>query len=131
MSNDNTASHLQALDGGYLPVRERSLEEATRLDPPPLDRLTAWYRIFRHAHPTMLRAVIYLRMQATRGSQSVIHRLVAKLDSGSLGHPQQITLLGQARISLSAYTCFCHSTLCQLLILYVAFQISPMQAASE
>ena len=131
MFNDNTASHLQTLDGGYLLVRERSLEEATRLDPPPLERLTAWYRIFRHAHPTMLRAVIYLRMQATRGSQSVIHRLVAKLDSGSLGHPQQITLLGQARISLSAYTCFCHSTLCQLLILYVAFQISPMQAASE
>jgi len=131
MSHSNTASHLQALDGGYLPVRGLSLEEATQLDPPPLDRLTAWYRIFRHAHPAILRAVIYLRMQATRGSQSVIQRLVAKLDSGSLGHPQQITLLGQARISLSAYTCFCHSTLCQLLILYVAFQISPMQAASE
>ena len=131
MFNDNTASHLQTLDGGYLLVRERSLGEATRLGLPPLDRLTAWYRIFRHAHPAILRAVIYLRMQATRGSLSVIHRLVAKLDSGSLGHPQQITLLGQARISLSAYTCFCHSTLCQLLILYVAFQISPMQAASE
>ena len=71
MFNDNTASQLQALDGGYLLVRERSLEEATRLDPPPLDRLTAWYRIFRHAHPAILRAVIYLRMQATRGSQGV------------------------------------------------------------
>ena len=131
MFNDNTASQLQTLDGGYLLVRERSLEEATRLDLPPPDRLTPWCGLFRHAHPAILRAVIYLRMQATRGSQSVIHRLVAKLDSGSLGHPQQITLLGQARISLSAYTCFCHSTLCQLLILYVAFQISPMQAASE
>ena len=57
MFNDNTASHLQALDGGYLPVRERSLEEATRLDLPPFDLLTAWYRIFRHAHPTVLQGL--------------------------------------------------------------------------
>ena len=55
MFNDNTASHLQALDGGYLPVRERSLEEATRLDPPPLDRLTPWCGIFWHFHPAVLR----------------------------------------------------------------------------
>ena len=55
MFNDNTASHLQALDGGYLPSRERSLEEATRLDPPPLDRLTPWCGLFRHAYPAVLR----------------------------------------------------------------------------
>ena len=55
MFNDNTASHLQTLDGGYLLVRERSLEEATRLDPPPLDRLTPWCGIFWHFHPAVLR----------------------------------------------------------------------------
>ena len=130
MFNDNAASHIQALDGGYLPVRERDLEEAIRLVPPPLDRLTPWEGIFPHAHPAISRAVIYLRMQATRGSRSVIQRLVAKLDSDNLAHPQQITLLAQAKISLSTSTRFCHSTLCPLLMLYVAFQISPMQAAS-
>ena len=57
MFNDNTASQLQALDGGYLPVRGRSLEEATQLDLPPLDRLTAWYTIFRHAHPAVLQGL--------------------------------------------------------------------------
>ena len=55
MFNDNTASHLQALDGRYLPVRERSLEEATRLDLPPLDRLTPWCGLFRHFQPGVLR----------------------------------------------------------------------------
>ena len=55
MFNDNTASHLQALDGGYPPVRERSLEEATRLDPPPLDLLIAWHRIFWHFRSAVLR----------------------------------------------------------------------------
>ena len=55
MFNDNTASHFQALDGRYLPVRERSLEEATRLDPPPFDLLTPWCGIFWHFHPAVLR----------------------------------------------------------------------------
>ena len=57
MFNDNTASHLQALDGGYLPSRERSLEEATRLDPPLLDRLTPWCGLFWRFHPAVLRGV--------------------------------------------------------------------------
>jgi len=73
MIHDNTASHLQALDGGYLPVRGLSLEEATQLDPPPLDRLTAWYRIFQHAHPAILQgladeAAVVGSFRSVRGS---------------------------------------------------------------